>query len=151
MSYLHSVDIWRMVSYSTIRSDRLAAAVWNQAPLSLRRLNPNTLLPVLGIITSTALKLYEKKAKVTWDIQTRGFPIQNPNTANNYNLLHTQVNSKITIKRRHFSLTSCCSLSTALVTFSSPGCLYFWVMVSFRLCFSSSLICRDKQTLLSLI
>lgn len=42
--------------------------------------------------------------------------------------------------------TSCCSLSTALVTLSSPSLRYFWVMVFFRFSFSSVLSWIEKTS-----
>lgn len=41
--------------------------------------------------------------------------------------------------------TSCCSLSTACVTLSSPGCWYFCCMLTFRFCLSSSSNCGKER------
>lgn len=137
LAYLHFVDVGGMVPPPAARHHSLAAAVGDHPSVRLARADPLTVLPVPRAVAAAAVELRREQS-------SGGAPGRSPGAGR----LQRPGEAPPRTSRPP---TSCCSLSTALVTPSWPSWWYRLVMVSLRFSLSSAFSWGEGGTAAALV
>ena len=136
-AYLHFVDVGGVVPPPTARHHGLAAAVGDHSSVRFTRADPLAVLPVPRVVAAAAVELQQEQS-------SGGAPGLSP-------VARLPQRSGEAPPCASQPPTSCCSLSTALVTPSWPGWWYRLVMVPLRFSLSSAFSWGEGGTAAALV